>query len=259
MIARWLTLTALFVSPLAGCGIDARPGSRTLLEAFAPPTPVEAVDMAFDTENPDRRFRGTMLLANAPWGGEDVYLRLYEEYANDEDTNVRAAAMRALGNHGVPEHVPLIAQNVDDESRLVRIEAVEALQRLHNAEAIDALLGRLDPDTEPETEIRAEAAHALGQYADRTVVQALIASLDDRSLAVNSNARDALKTLTGEDFGFNRREWQAWYNETARPFEGRTPYVYPVFRRKRSWLEYLPFVPPPPNEAPGNPVGLPQD
>ncbi len=246
--------------PLVGCtGLEsARPGAQTLAETFAPPTPAEAARMALDTENADNRFRGTMLLANAPWGGEDVYLRMYEDYADEEVPNVRAAAIRALGNHGDPTHVEYIVPSLDHEDPLVRLESVQALQRLHNPMAIDGLMARLDPNVEDDVDVRAETAHALGQYASRDVVQRLIGAIDDRALSVNHNALLSLQTLTGENFGLNRVRWLEWFTDTGEPFEGQTAYIYPVFYRDKRWIEYIPFFPPPPNEEPRSPVGMPE-
>jgi len=259
------TTAARAIAPIAGtmlilaggCGFNPRPGAQTLFELVGPTTPAEAAEMALDAEDTDRRFRGTMMLANAPFGGEAPYIAMYEDYTTDEAPNVRAAATRALGNHGDPaRHVPMIIERLESEERVVRIEAARALQRLHNPAAIEPLVRRLDPDIEPEPDIRAEAAHALGQYADPTVVQVLIATLADRHLRVARNARKALKTLTGQDFGLDRSEWSQWVSSTDNPFAGRTPYVYPAYARGRRLHEFIPFIPPPPNEEPSTPAGF---
>jgi len=252
------SLLLLMLAGLAGCAVvEGKPGAQTLSEVFAPPTPQEAARMALDLENPDNRFRGTMLLANAPWGGDPIYLEMYRDYVDDEVPNVRAAATRALGNHGGPEHVELILPNLDDPNELVRLEAAQALQRLHNPIAIPALIRHLDPDVEEDTDVRADCADALGQYAQAEVLQALISALDDRSLSVNHHALKSLRTLTGEDFGLNRAAWQRWFSQTDDPFRGQRQYTYPVFHRDKRWIEFIPFIPPPPNEEPRPPVGMP--
>lgn len=252
-------LALVLLAPLTACDIHARPGSRTLFEAFRPPSPQEAVEMALDDANADRRYRGTMLLANAPWGGAGPYIPMYVDYVDDDEPNVRAAAVRALGNHGEPEHVPLIVARLEDPSEAVRLEAAVALQRLHNPVAIDPLLRRLSVDVEPNVDVRAEAAVALGQYASTKVLQRLIAALTDRNLRVLHASERSLTLLTGEDFGLDRRAWAQWARQVQDPFAGRRPYEYPVFQRDKRLLEYLPFVPPPPNETPDAPAGMPRD
>jgi HEAT repeat protein len=110
---------------------------------------------------------------------------------------------------------------------------------------------------EPEAEVRAQAAWALGQYATAAVLQALIAGLDDTDLAVNRAALGSLRTLTGQDLGIDRGAWVAWVDSTAQPFAGRSLYYFPVYQRPRRLFEYIPFAPPPPNERTAPPAGMP--
>ena len=257
-----LALSALALA-LAGCNMfdNVQPGATSLMQVFVPQqSPGQAAEMALDEYDPDSRFRGTRLLANAYFGGEDVYIELYEDAARDEDSGVRWAGVRALGLHGSPEHVPLIIERlVDEPDRLVRAEAARALQRIHNPDAIDPLLRAMDEELEPEPDVRAAAAHALGQYAEPRVVQALISSLNDPALAVNYSTIQALRTLTGQDYGIETRAWLDWFDATDDLFAARSTYTYPAFERDKRLLEYLPFMPPPPNETASTPIGMPPD
>jgi HEAT repeat protein len=230
-----------------------------LLSMFAPPSPQTAAQWATDRHNPDLRYRGTLLLATASWGGEPLYLSLYEAHAADPEPNVRVAAMRALGNHGGPEHAPILVQALSDDEPRVRVEAARALQRIYAPDAaIDPLIAATRETGEDEAEVRAQAAIALGQYATGAVVQELIAALSDTSLAVNHAALTSLRILTGQDFGYDRRAWTAWVNQAgAGVFAARGTYLYPVFNRPRKILEYLPFIPQPPNEHTALPAGTP--
>lgn len=237
--------------------------------------------MANDASNPDRRARGITLLMNAPFGGEPVYVELYERRIapadpvagiEHEHPAVRAVAARALALHGDPGHVPLIVPLLDNEDPQVRLEAVQALQRLHNPVAVRPLLERLVRDraravggrqpvetVESEPDIRAAAADALGQYAERQVLEGLIAALDDNSLAVTSRALKSLRTLTGQDLSDDALAWIAWLDQTQKagedPFAGRTPYTYPVFERDFRWTDIIPFTHPAKNEIPSTPIG----
>ncbi|MBK7403202.1 MAG: HEAT repeat domain-containing protein [Phycisphaerales bacterium] len=251
---------------LAGCETpEGAKGAKSLLSLWQPPSPLEAAEMAVDPWDADARAKGTMLLANGYFGGEDPYHQLYIERAGDKDPNVRAAAMRGLTLHGRPEDVPLITQALADPNSRVRLEAARTLQRLYNPEAIDELIvstrapepGNPARTGESEPQIRAEAAGALGQYSEPRVLQPLIAALDDRFLAVNLAAEHSLRTLTGQDFGVDRKAWLRWYEESDDHFSGRTAYEYPFFHRGKFFWEYIPFVPPPPNETAGVPVGYP--
>lgn len=244
-------------------------GATSLLGLAQPVSPTEAAEMALDEYNPDARARGTVLLANAYFGDQEPYLELYVDHIDDPDPAVRAAAARALSIHGSPEHVPLLIQRLDpatEPSEAVRLEAARALQRIHNTQAVPTLLAAIrrpiptDPEAggEPNPDVRAEAAIALGQYAEPRVFEGLVVALEERHLAVNTAARDALRTITGQDFGFDRRAWARWYETVTDPFAGRGEYRYPVFQRDRRIHEVLlPFLPEPPNEPSAPPVGMP--
>jgi HEAT repeat protein len=258
-----IALTAGLCAALAlvGTGCESRGKkareSTSIIQLFAPPTPQEAARMAVDPFDADKRARGTLLLANAPWGGEDVYVRLYREQIKDADPLVKAVSVRALALHGSPEDVPAIVELIDDDQRYLRWECARALQRLHNPVAIDALKDRLSIKKEVEPSVREASASALAQYADQRSFDALVAALDDRDLAVASAAQHSLATLTGRDLGNEVRPWVAWSKEESNLFAGRKTYEYPIFSRDPDWLEYvIPFLKPP-NEKPGTPVGLP--
>lgn len=252
---------ALFVLGLlvlTGCDVDIglQPGATSLLQVFAQPTPQDAAKMAIDPFDADKRYRGTLMLANAPFAGEPLYVQLFTDNAKDEDPGVRAAATRGLGTHAGPDSVPLILERMKDAETNVRVEAARALQRIHNPIAIEPLLTALDIEKETEPAVRIEAASALGQYPENRVVEALIKALAEENLAVNRRAQEALRTLTGQDFGIDRAAWFGWYSSTGNLFAARTVYVYPVFSRSEHWYEKLPFVPGPPNESAGTPVGM---
>lgn len=247
---------------LAGCDEAARKRAEETGSIFALTSTQRPIDAAKDMINPydaDKRFRGTNAIANAPFGGADVYVKVYEDQIrNDPDMGVRAVAARALSLHGRPEHADLIIPllTVKDDRR-VRLEAARALQRIHSNKAIDPLIAATDSRREIDQEVRAEAATALGQYALGKVAQALIAALDDDHLVVNTAAHESLKTLTGQAMPPDRKVWLSWFTQSKAPFAEQKQYIYPVYVRDKSWVEYLPFVAPPPNEVPASPVGMP--
>ena len=244
---------------LSGCGtFDSVPrGTESLLQVLVPQTsPSEAAEMATDPYSAENRYKGITLLSSADFGGQPIYLELYEDGLDDPDASVRGASVRAIGRHGDPEHAPLLIEALNDEDVFVRLESTRGLQRVHSTEAIEPLIGLINEDEEKHTDIRSTAADALGQYRDERVVLSLISGLRDSRLAVNNRVAHALMILTGQDFGFDRLAWLDWYNETEDIFAGAQPYTYPYFNRKKKIVEYLPFVPPPPNETSGTPVGM---
>lgn len=254
--AAW-ALAAL-VGVGAGC-TDLKPGATSVLDLFnTGPSPQEAAEWAVDKYDPDKRYRGTLVLSNAYFGSEPLYVELYVKNASDPDPGVRAVAIRALGNHGGPEHVPLILKGLSETDRNLRLEATRALQRIHEPTVVGTLIERLDQANESDAEVRAEAATALGQYAENRVVEALISAMEDSSLAVNRAALNSLRVLTGQDFGFDMRAWIDWDKSTRDRFAARGTYQYPVFQRDETFLEtVIPFLPRPPNEPASSPVGMP--
>lgn len=248
-----------------GCGITAEDRAQMARsESVLAPflwrlSPQEAAQWAADPYDADKRARGTTMLVNAPFGGADAYLELYRKYVTDPSPAVRASAARGLGMHGSPADVPLIVPLMKDPERSVRLDAVKALQRLHNPVAIGPLIEALDATKEPEIDVRAAAANALGQYPDGKVLQALIGALADDSLLVTHNAHEALRTLTGnDDLPDDRKAWVKWVGQTREPFAARREYRYPAFQRDTVWTDYLPIIGGPvPNEVSAAPAGMP--
>lgn len=258
--AAFALCAVLMCIGMGGCetmGMEPRPGATSILAYLAPPSPEEAAKWAIDPYDADKRYRGTLLLAGAPFAGEPVYMRMFTDNAKDTDPGVRAAALRALGNHGTPATAPLIIERLGDAEANVRIEACRALQRIHAPESIDPLLALLNMDKELDPDVRVEAALALGQHAERKVLELLITTLDDPSLAVERSCQWSLRVLTGQDFGLDRATWAGWYKKNTDHFAARGTYTYPVFSRDKRWFEYIPFVPGPPNEQASTPAGMP--
>lgn len=256
----------LFASGLAlcasGCADDLGfAGAQTsdtesIFSVFEPVSPAQAAAMAVNEFSADDRQTGILLLSNAPWGGGDVYVRLYRLALDDQDAAVRTAAVRALGLHGASSDASRVAQLMSDPDRLVRWESARTLQRLHDPSVVAALIRTLDGRNENERQVRAAAATALGQYAEQRVLDALILALDDPDLTVNAAARQSLRMLTGTDQGYEPRPWVEFVRGNADPFADRVAYTYPAFSRDRKWFEWFnPFFEVP-NEISAAPVGM---
>jgi hypothetical protein len=231
-----------------------------LASSLTPKTPGEAARLAANLNDADARREGIVLLSNADFGGLEIYVALYREYASiDTDPLVRAEAVRALARHGTPEDALIVASNLAHEHLQVRWEAAKGLQRLHNPAVVADMLAVLrDPAQDPD--VRAALARGLGQYPEDRVFQALIAALDERELGVNLAALDSLRTLTGEDHGMDAPEWLRWYRQTfasgGDPFVGAGEFLFPTFTRDLTFFERMAFWSPVVFEQPAAPAGL---
>lgn len=221
-------------------------------------SPQELINAAMNQFNADDRARGITRIATREFGADPVFVELYRLGVADGDAAVRAAAARALGLHGSAEDAQRVGPLLTDEDQLVRWQAAIALQRLHDPLLVEALIDRMRLANEPDVQVRAAAATALGQYEQRRVLDALVAALDDPDLAVNDAARESLRTLTGQrELGYLPREWVVWLRAAEEPFADREEFVYPAFNREVRWWEHLnPFYEVP-NEMAARPAGMP--
>ena len=106
----------------------------------------------------------------------------------DENSDVRAAAARALGQIRTPavEHL-ITALTASNEH--VREAAADALGQIGDARAIGPLSARLE---DGNWDVRAASARALGQICDARPVGALIAALNQQDRKLCVAAADAL-------------------------------------------------------------------
>lgn len=256
-LAPLLLLTAL----LGGCDSSGGMGSPTdfissAFSDFIPPDPGVVARDAFNISDADKRRRAVNLLSNAPYGGEDAYLRTYRLLVDDPDPTVRAACLRALGKHGDPSDTAAILPNLNAKAGFVRWEAASALQRLHHENAIDPLIVAMREDLEPK--VRAAAANALGQYPEERVFQALVGSLSDENFSVITETVNALETLTGKRFGEDGAEWIDWADDNENLFAERRPYFYPQYIKPPGLLTKMQVWKEPKTVTPTQPRGTPE-
>ena len=243
---RLFALSLLAVACLGGCASDGGFNYDMVYEGLfgdePPPSPTQAVAMMFDREDADARRKGITWLAASPFGGEEEYLKSYRLFITDPDANVRASTAKALGAHGTVGDAMLLVLLLSDEDSLVRWQAADALRKVHNPQAIPALVQRLDPDVEEDADTRTAAAQALGQYPDRVVFTRMVFGLTDRSYSVVNAARLSLIQLTGHDAGLDPRDWSDWSARSTDLFQGQTAYTYETYQPTRDWFDtYVTF------------------
>jgi hypothetical protein len=221
-----------------------------------PPSPAEAGRWAVDDGDPENQRRGVLLLGNAGFGGEPVYVNLYRLYIEENsDPVVKATAIQALARHAAPDDALLIARQLDSKVEQIRVAAAKGLQRVHDPRVADAIWKKMINEEEVSA-VRVELAVALAQYPTRVVFEALCAALDDRELAVNLAAANSLRLMTGADFGLDAPLWRRWADATPGALRADVPYYYPTFQRELGFGDYLLFWAIPTFEEPGVPSGL---
>lgn len=199
-------------------------------------TPSRVARDAFNTYDPDLRRDSILRLAGAAFGGDEAYLKLYRHALEDADPTVRAVAAHALAIHGTVADAELLAGKLSDDAPQVRWEAARGLQMIHNPAAARGLVRTAQEDE--DVDVRMAATDALGQYAQASVVDALIRVLDDSDFAVARTARTSLETLTGQELGASAGDWLKWSREHAREmFKGQKVYTYQPYVRPTSWMD----------------------
>ena len=123
---------------------------------------------------------------------------------------MRKNAAEALGKLGDARAVEALIGALKGDEKDVRGEAASALGEIGDARAVEPLIAVLK---EGDADMREDAAEALGEIGDAGAVESLIAALEDAEEAVRRAAAKALEQITGESFGTDTERWQRWWEE----------------------------------------------
>lgn len=233
---RTIFLLLVLVASSIGTGCDSNNKSvDKMFEPFFPPTPGEVAREAFTVYDADKRRRAVTLLSAAQFGGEETYLRLYRLLIDDPDATVRAACVKALGDHGTTDDALLLIPRLRDETSFVRWEAARALQKIHHEKAVEPLLNAVAKDE--DVDVRLASAYALGQYPSVQVFNVLVGALNDTDFGVVESASVALTTLTGHEMGTDATAWITWAEANqGQLFVQRRPYTWHPYERTNPGL-----------------------
>jgi HEAT repeat protein len=113
----------------------------------------------------------------------------------DKDLEVRGAAAVSLGAHPDASAVPALAVALFDKSDFVRAQTARALGVNGRAAAptVPALINLLLSD--PDREVKRQAATALGLIGDRSALPALERARDDSDSYLAGAARDSIRMI----------------------------------------------------------------
>ncbi len=97
-----------------------------------------------------------------------------------------------------------------------RAAAATILGNIGDRSAVGPLISLLN-DKDPK--VREKAVTALNSVLDPRAVEPLIGALKDPDADVKREATRALRAITGESFGKNPTEWQAWWDKNKEPLQ----------------------------------------
>ena len=121
-----------------------------------------------------------------------VVKQLADVAANDEVAQVRAYAVRALGNVGGPRVVEALAKATQDADAEVRQHAANELGRLQAQQALGALVELFDDEDE---DVRWAAVRAVGELRNKAATPYLVKALQDKYPQVSNAAERGLQKL----------------------------------------------------------------
>lgn len=175
-------------------------------------SPIKEAARMFDNASPDQQREAIAWLAKQPYGHNRAYLEAYQIAAQAPSPLVRGQAMMAIGTSHDPQLAPTVAKGLADPSSFVRMSAAIAAAEIVNPVLIDPLIK--DMSSDPDNQVRIDAARALQHYNTRRVRRALISALDDSNVAVATTAWNVLHKQTGQNLPMHSEPWIKWLHES---------------------------------------------
>ncbi len=212
-----LCMLMVLITALAGCSSSSsKPHNlntfvNSILDHFKGKSPVAETRRMFDTSDADQRMAGMAWLARQKYGHDKPYMRAYKLLATDPNPLVRGQALIALGTSHQPAVAPTLLAGLRDKSKFVRLCAAMGLTDVDNPLAIGPLLEHLRHDA--DMQVRIYCAQALKYYKTRRVIRALIATLDDRNVALVQFAWSDLTQQTGQKLPQHSGPWRVWFKQ----------------------------------------------
>jgi len=135
-------------------------------------------------------------------------LQVAEQIRGELDPLIRLQMVRTLEEIEVQEASTVLAAALSDPDPRVRVEACRVWGRRGGEQAARLLTETLNSDTDKD--VRLAALRQLGKVGDIYAVSNISAILENPDPAMQHAAVQALKELTGEDYGNDVAAWQAF-------------------------------------------------
>lgn len=153
--------------------------------------------------NATKEIRSGAALALGEIGRKDAVQPLIDKLQNDAEEIVRRDSAKALAALADPSSEQALIKAHKEDADSVKIEAAIALGNIKGRDGIAALISTL-PDTAKARSVRLTAAKALGDAGSAEAVPALRTALEDKIGDIHFEAAEALRKITGENFGYER-------------------------------------------------------
>ncbi len=127
----------------------------------------------------------------------------------DEKSLNHIEIITTLGEMGATEAVPALIARLDDEDDTTRRTSAKALALIGDTRAVEPLIKMLERE---DWSSRAVAAEALSKLGDARAIPHLIEAL--KKHREEWHARNALESLTGQDFPPDYETWKKWYEKS---------------------------------------------
>ncbi|MBU0754950.1 MAG: HEAT repeat domain-containing protein [Planctomycetes bacterium] len=139
----------------------------------------------------------------------DLILPLMTRHHNpDVRSNAALCIASVVGPQQSDSVMPYVLPALRDDAPKVRNHAVSIILKLGDRSAINPLIELMDDRYEM---IRVNAARALGEMGDLQACGALIKNLTHPKESVRFYAHEALKKLSGKNFGLDEEDWKEWW------------------------------------------------
>lgn len=162
--------------------------------------------------------------------------RLTEQLASqirtEPDPLVRKAIQEAVAEYSTPLAQDVLVAGLNDADLQVRITCCKKLGEKGDPTAVPILRNVLE--SSDELDVRLAAVDSLGKISSTETVSALAIALRDQDPAMQYAGVQALKAVSGQDFGNDVKLWQQYA-------EGQQPVIQPNVSLAERIKGYSPF------------------
>jgi HEAT repeat protein len=160
---------------------------------------------------------------------ERISHELVESLRNEDNPALRREMVLALGKLKTETAAAGLREALVDSEPEMRVAACVAWRERGGAEALERLSAAVGSDT--DIDVRLAAARSLAGFRDPTAVRALGTALDDPNPALQHQAVESLRVVTGRDLGGDVAAWRDFARGNPPPAAPAASLAERLFRR----------------------------